>query len=147
MDPDTAVDLPAPELTSEDVASAAKDAWRVVGQQADVVPWTSLARTLGLTRHLSETEPGAAGAGPAMTAAVIVRTENLVECVIQSTDDFSAAARGFTAILEKGWGVNAIVPIGCMGTAHEAWRGLRIQMQGWWRASDRLPRFTAPELP
>lgn len=120
---------------AQEVAAAAKESWRVAGHHADVVPWDSFVQALGL--ELDRT----------VSAAVVVPTERLVECVFDAGAVLQEAMGNFSALVSDGWHVNAILPTRCMGEAHQAWRGLDIQLQGWWNVEGRGLRFTAPELP
>jgi hypothetical protein len=124
------VGQPAP-----DVAGAAREAWRVIGESAEVVDWGIVAKNLGL------------GPSNAIRAAVLIPRVRQIECVLDPTISMGDARPHFALLLSEGWKVSALVPISKMGAAHEALRGLDLHLQGWWTTAESRLRFSSPEMP
>jgi hypothetical protein len=127
--------------TQPDVAGAAKDAWRVLGESAEVVDWDILALNLGLFR------------GDAIKKAVLVPRVTQIECVLDPAKSMRDARHDLVALLAEGWvaaegwRVSALVPISKLGAAHEALRGLDLRLQGWWTNAENGLRFSSAETP
>jgi hypothetical protein len=122
-------------LAPKDVAAAAQEHWRVAGEIAEVVEWERVADTLGLAQ------------GAAIGAAVFIPKILQIECVLDAGPELANAWSDLSALVTRGWQVQALMPLAALGAAHEALRGLDILLQGWWTAQDGELRFTSPETP
>lgn len=122
-------------LAAPDVAGAAREAWRVIGEAAEVVDWVIVAESLKLDH------------GDAIRTAVLVPRLMQVECVLDPAAALQDARQNLAALLAEGWRVSALIPISEMGAAHEALRGLDLHLQGWWTTAEGCLRFSSPETP
>jgi hypothetical protein len=128
--------LPVPVPPSEaGVAAAAQENWRGLGQASQIVDWIVVASALGI-------EPG-----DTIKAAIVLPQLGRIECVLDDQVDMRRASDQLSALLRRGWSVSALLPVHALGTAHQALRGLSIQLQGWWAPEDKRLRFTSPETP
>jgi hypothetical protein len=117
------------------VAAAAQENWRGLGEASEVVDWSVIASALGI-------EPG-----EVIKTAVVLPQLRRIECVLDDEADMRHAGEQLRALLVRGWSVNALLPMHSLGAAHQALRGLRIHLQGWWTPADDRLRFTSPETP
>ena len=100
-----------------------------------MVDWSIIASALGID------------AGEVIKTAIVLPHLRRIECVLDDQADMRRAEAQFQALLLRGWSVNALLPIRSLGEAHQALRGLRIHLQGWWTLADDRLRFTSPETP
>lgn len=126
--------VPVPPLGAT-VAAAAQENWRGLGEASEVVDWPVIASALGI-------EPG-----EVIKTAVVLPQLGRIECILDDQADMRHAGEQLRALLVRGWSVNALLPMHSLGTAHQALRGLRIHLQGWWAPDDERLRFTSPETP
>lgn len=126
--------VPPPSAGSR-VAAAAQENWRGLGEISEVVDWSIIASALGID------------AGEVIKTAIVLPHLRRIECVLDDQADMRRAEAQFQALLLRGWSVNALLPIRSLGEAHQALRGLRIHLQGWWTLADDRLRFTSPETP
>ncbi|HEY3472602.1 MAG TPA: hypothetical protein VGL47_46220 [Amycolatopsis sp.] len=117
------------------VGEAAVRAWHVAGEESQLVPWASLAEHLGNTV-----------AATALGPVILVPRLRHAECVLATAEPWMSARHALRALVDQGWVVNALVPLGELGTAHEVFRGLPLRLQGWWERDDRVLAFTDPEV-
>jgi len=125
---------PVPPL-GPTVAAAAQEYWRGLGETSQVFDWAVIASALGI-------EPG-----EVIKTAVVLPQLGRIECVLDDRTDMRRAGEQLSALLVRGWSVNALLPMQSLGAAHQALRGLRIHLQGWWAPDDQRLRFTSPETP
>lgn len=78
--------------------------------------------------------------------AVILPDLRRIECVLDSTTDFSAASGYLAGYRAEGWDVWALVPLARLGEAHTAFGQVADCVQGWWQREDAAVSFTAPEI-
>lgn len=126
--------VPMPPL-GDTVAAVAQETWQGLGETSEVVDWSVIASELGI-------DPG-----EVIKAAVVLPRLGRIECVIDDEAGLQHAAEQLDALLVRGWIVNALLPIHSLGAAHQALRGLKINLQGWWTPDDKRLRFTSPEIP
>ena len=127
----------APDALTPLVAEAAQRQWRSAGEASEIRPWTDL------VSHLRNRMMH----GEALTAAaVIVPSKNHIECVLDANDNWSDAVEEFRDLIGAGYSVSALLPVACMGAGHEAFRGLALELQGWWLEEAAGIKFTHPEL-
>jgi hypothetical protein len=119
---------------TERVVDAAARAWRANGHEADVL----------LPAELSENLRDQLRS--CISSMVVIPRLQRLECVFQPKADIGEATRALADLLSEGWSLSALVPVSGLGQAHEALRGLKIDLQGWWFA-DGTAKFTAPEAP
>lgn len=100
-----------------------------------MVDWSVIASALGI-------DPG-----KVIMAAVVLPKLGRIECILDDQADMRHAGEQFRALLLRGWSVNALLPMHALGAAHQALRGLRIHLQGWWTQDDERLHFTSPETP
>lgn len=117
------------------VAAATQETWRGLGETSEVVDWSVIASAIGI-------EPG-----DVIKTAIVLPQLGRIECVLDDQADIQRAAEQLHALLARGWSVNALLPIHSLGAAHQALRGLKIHLQGWWTPDDERLRFTSPETP
>ena len=125
---------PSDELLTE-VAQAAALKWRVAGHSCSVVTPSDLQQSLGLDRSASEW----------IAALVVLPDLNSIECVMGSWADQDSVAASMRLLIDRSIKVNAILPVGSLGAAHERLRGLSITVQGWWQEATG-PKFTSAEV-
>ncbi|ABK02381.1 hypothetical protein Arth_0984 [Arthrobacter sp. FB24] len=124
-------------LTRPDtIGLAVCERWKDVGEEADLVSWSSVVAQLGLN---DLTHRGIA-------QAVLVRHALRVECVLTPAPNWDEVYRGVNELLDKGWDVTVLAPLGSLGTAHEALSGLAAVLQGWWVRDDQRLHFSTEEI-
>jgi hypothetical protein len=116
------------------VIEAARLAWEINGEQPEVRSGGEFGRAVGIT------------AGPAIPSVLVLPNQRRVECVLDPERAVAEAVEEVATLVNGGWRVAALLPIQSLGAAHQAFRGLPMQLQGWWRADGEL-KFTAPEVP
>jgi hypothetical protein len=126
--------MPMPQ-PADRVTAAAQESWRGLGETSQVVAWSLIASALGI-------EPG-----EVIKTAIMLPQLMRIECVLDDQADMRRAAEQIRALLLRGWTVNALLPLPALGSAHQALRGLSIQLQGWWTSDDDRLHFTSPETP
>ncbi len=109
-------------------------AWEINGERPEVHSGGDLGRVVGTP------------ANPAIPSVLVLPNERRVECVLDPDRDVADAVDDVTTLVNGGWRVAALLPISSLGAAHRAFRGLPVQLQGWWRTDGEL-KFTAPEVP
>lgn len=109
-------------------------AWEINGERPEVRSGTDLGRLVGTP------------ANPAILSMLVLPNEGRVECVLDPESDVAEAVDEVTTLVNGGWQVAALLPIQSLGAAHSAFRGLTMQLQGWWRTDGDL-KFTKPEVP
>jgi hypothetical protein len=117
------------------VGEAAVRAWHIVGEESQLVAWASLAEQLG---NIVPTT--------ALGPVILVPRLRHAECVLATATSWTSARHALRVLVDQGWVVNALVPLGELGTAHEVFRGLPLRLQGWWERDDRDMAFTDPEV-
>jgi hypothetical protein len=126
------VPVPPPGVA---VAAAAQENWRVLGEVSQIVDWPIIASALGI-------EPG-----EVIKTAIVLPQLGRIECILDDQADMRHAEEQLRELLVRGWSVNALLPMHSLGAAHQALRGLRIHLQGWWKPDDERLRFTSLETP
>jgi hypothetical protein len=118
------------------VVAAVRRSWEVHGEVTSAPAWAELASELGLT-----------SSDEVIKSVVVIPRLRTVECVLDAQAKIQGAAADFTALVNAGWKVDALLPVSALGEAHEVFRGLSIALQGWLRSATGELRFTAPETP
>lgn len=135
-----ATQTPATPTTDSDigdpVARAARHLWESTGEESQVRPWAALAAEIGLQDSDS-----------VMHFTVVVPRLRRIECIINDRDKLPAARDRINALLSRGYEVDALMPVQFLGAGHEAFRGCRIRLQGWWERKEHGLAFTTPEIP
>jgi hypothetical protein len=125
----------SPTESTAPVVEAVCNSWRVHGEQSAVHAWSDMASVLGR------------GPDDAIKSVVVVPRVRRVECVLDPNTKIESAVDDVAALVAAGWAVSALLPVSAMGVAHEAFRGLTIELQGWWESAPGEVRFTALETP
>lgn len=79
--------------------------------------------------------------------AVVLPDLRRIEAVFDATTDFSGALAVLQDFVAEQWAVWALVPLGRLGEAHQAFSGTVDFLQGWWPRDARAFAFTQPEVP
>jgi hypothetical protein len=119
-----------------DIGLAVCERWKDIGEEADLISWTSLAGRLGFD--------GIADKG--IDQAVLIPHALRVECVLTSTPDWEDVYRSVHKLLDEGWGVTVLAPLASLGSAHESLSGLAATLQGWWMRNDHELHFSTEEI-
>lgn len=123
-------------LDTEAVAQSALSRWQIVGESASISSWDRIGDAIG--SHFCT--------GGVISEAVVVSSTNVIECVVSEFPDWELVRHDVMGVIELGWSVTVLIPLGSMGSAHETLRGSAAFLQGWWVRKDNELGFTRQEI-
>ncbi len=126
------------ELSLHNMEEAVLKAWAASGEPVRGLGWDEL--------HLALPDLPSWQSDMQLCRIAMVPGQAVVECMFVQPGTVERAREAMSKLASSGWQVHILLPMGLLGEAHEALRGLRVKLHGAW-SSDSNVYFTTAEIP
>jgi hypothetical protein len=123
----------APPPGAQQAVSTSEHVWRTHGEEPVVLSGTDL-DDLGLADEV-------------VAAAVALPRLRRIECHLVEDRPVESIVEAVSRLTDTAWDVWILLPSRCLGSAHEALRGMSVRLQGWWLDNENNIKFGVDETP